>query len=378
MSEHSSSQTTVRFFWVAAFFLVGFWLLLSILMIGRDLWPVFGGDPGLRATIAAYSGIGPGKAKLFQYAVIGSAVTLLIIHAFLIRQPGRLNRTIILVAALPFFWAMSIWIKAAHYYHEQGLRTFSYRLNFHELENGRASDLFLKFSPGRRPEVTNFKEYAALIDKQFDQHENLLNEVWNLPGSDVTQAAFYLSHVSALWAFGEKEDINQPGGCVTSNTITGLLSKPPEERNSPQEINFKTYWRSPIGCCTDYTVFLYGLLENAGIENRIVHLVEGRIGMGHSLNEAKLGGKWWVLDANTGIAFNKSWETLLKTPKSEMVDIYLFPHPGLNPANENLFRTFLGSFRMSLVNLIAARNVDFYRYPGNTGAQSLLDPLGPS
>lgn len=378
MSDHASSRPTARFFWVAAFLLIGFWLLLSIQMIGRDLWSVFGGDSGPRATIAAYSGIGPGKAKLLQYAVIGGAVTLVIVYAFLITQPGRLNRAIILLAALPFFWAMSIWIKAAHYYHEQGLRTYSYRLNFHELENTQASDLFLQFSPGRRPEISSFKEYAALIDKQFDQHENLLNEVWNLPGRDHTRAAFYLSHVSALWAYGEKGNVNQPGGCVTNNTVTGLLSKPPEERNTPQDVTFKNYWRSPIGCCTDYTVFLYGLLKQAGIENRVVHLVEGRIGMGHSLNEAKLGGNWWIFDANTGIAVNKSWEALLKTPKSEMVDIYLFPHPGLNPVNENLFRPFLGSFRMSLVNLIAARNVNFYRYPGNAGAQAQLDKLGPS
>lgn len=362
MPSNALGKETAWFLVVTLIVFVAFWLLLSLQMLGWELWPIGRGDPGIRATISAYSGIGVGKERLLQYGALCAGAIVGGLYLLLLLRPGRLKRTAVLIVALPMFGALPVWIKSAHYYHEQGIRTFPYRLNIHAISNAEHTELFLQYAPGRRPLIETFEAYAALLDAQYLEHRDALATTWASPGKEVTKAFYFLNHVSALWAYGEPKGINTDGGCVLTNTVTGSRAGIKEGAKGGPQPSFKTYWESPIGCCSDYTLFLNALLSRAGIENRVIELQEQPVGIGHSFNEAKIDGRWWVLDANTGMAINQSWPASLVLSNSTPTDIYLFQHPGLNPANKSLYRPFLGSFRMMMINLIATRSAEFYSY----------------
>ena len=360
---------TALFAWVAGGLLLAMWSFLSLQVLVRELWPVFGGE-GLRATLAAYAGIGPGKERIFQYGILAACAAVGLAYLVFLRHPGRMKRTLLLTCIAPLFAASAVWLKAAHYYHEQGLRTYPFRIEIKQITNRRYTPLLTAYSPERRPPIGSFEGFARRLDATFETNKDGLREIWALPGDDHIKAVYYLNHVSALWAFGAPEGINAPGGCVTNNAVTGSLSRTKAGLEPEEKATFETYWRSPIGCCSDYTVFFFALLNRAGIENRVVYLSEGLAGLGHSLLEVRLDGKWWIMDANARIAANTSWEALPTMPRSQRINVYLFQHPGLNPANKDLYRADLGSFRRVLVSLIAARNVKFYRYVDGSSEQA--------
>lgn len=347
------TKETLWFLSLTLFAYLLFWFLLSLQMLGWTLWPIGGGDSGIRATIAAISGIGPGKAQILHYGSIGLTVAVVGLYLVLLGRPGRLMRTVLLFIFLPIVGASYTWIDAARYYHEQGVRTMAYRFTFHELSAGEWQNLFLRETVSQGRDFDNFKVYAAALDEQFDRHKDDLSNVWGIKQPDVLRAFFYLSHVSGLWGSGDPNHPQGlgPNGCVLS--AAGISS---------QKASFATYWNAPNGCCTDYMTLMSALFDHARIENRAIPLVEKPVGVGHWFNEAKLNGEWWVLDANIGVAYSRSWSAMLQMPTIEKVDAYLFPHPGLNPANEALYRPYLGSFRMMMINRTAARNMDFYEY----------------
>jgi hypothetical protein len=356
MARNLFRKETVWFFWIVVLLHVGFWAALSLQMLGREIWPVGGGE-GWQAALAAYSGIGAGKEKLLQGAGLAICAVVGGLYLILLFRPGRLTRTLILAAVAPSFIASSVWVQSARYYHEQGLKTFPYRLNVSQLSNGELKPRFLRFAPGRRVNQSTFTDFARMLDQQFSEVESTLDANWRdnkgraFP-PNLLRALFYTNHVSALWASGMPEGINAKGGCVLSDAA---------EAGKDASGKFKTFWDAKIGCCTDYTLFLAALLTQAGIENRILTVTE-LAGIGHTFNEARIGGTWWALDANIGVAYEGAWQQLMALEKTVASSVYLLDHPGLDPANGDLFRYFLGSFRQSILNRAAERNPENFSY----------------
>lgn len=348
------ARETVWFIATALLVYLSFWLVVSLQMLGWTLWPMGGGDDGIRATIAALSGIGPGKAKLLHFGALSVTIIVVGLYIVLLGRPGRLIRTVLLAILLPIVGASYTWVSAAQYYHEQGVKTVAYRFTFHELPAGELQNLFSRAALDREGEIDSFEAYASALDQQFLLHKDGLAKAWNVEQPDLLKAFFYLNHVSALWGFGNSEDSYGLNGCALANPVTGNVAD--------EDVTFKAYWNAPMGCCTDYMTFMNALLDRAGIENRSVALNEQPVGVGHWFNEAKIEGRWWVLDANIGVAYNRSWAEMLSMPRSVKADAYLFPHPGMNPANATLFRPYLGSFRQMMINRTAAREMDFYKY----------------
>ncbi|MFC1673477.1 transglutaminase domain-containing protein [Pseudomonadota bacterium] len=348
------AKETVWFLAAALFVYLSFWLVVSLQMLGWTLWPIGGGDTGVRATIAGLSGIGPGKAKLLQYGALGVTVIVAGLYVVLLGRPGRVMRTVLLAILLPIVGASYTWVSAAHYYHEQGVKTFAYRFTFHELPAGELQGLFSRGALSQAGAINSFEAYASALDEQFLQHKDGLVTAWGIEQPELLKAFFYLNHVSALWGFGNAQDTYGLNGCALTNPVTGAIAD--------EDVTFQAYFNAPMGCCTDYMTFMNALLNRAGIENRSVALNEKPVGVGHWFNEVKIDDRWWVLDANIGVSYDRSWAEMLTMGRAEKANAYLFSHPGMNPANTVLFRPYLGSFRQMMINRTAAREMDFYKY----------------
>lgn len=146
------------------------------------------------------------------------------------------------------------------------------------------------------------------------------------------KAASLMLFTSTLWAFG---NANQPrkAGCITVN----------EDNNwQHQKPTFQIVKSARIGCCTDYAHALSLILSRNGFENRYVEID------GHIFNEAKINGRWYVLDANTNLFINSAWNDTAAAP--DQVRIHVFPHPG--STSGKLRRPLVIALRNYLVNIV--------------------------
>lgn len=151
-------------------------------------------------------------------------------------------------------------------------------------------------------------------------------------GAGEAKAASLMLFTSTLWAFG---NANQPqkAGCITVN----------EDNNwQHQKPTFEIVKSARIGCCTDYAYALSFILSRNGFENRYVGIP------GHTFNEAKIDGRWYVLDANTNLFMDSAWNDTVTAP--EKVRIHVFPHPGSNSGK--LRRPLVNALRNYLVNIV--------------------------
>jgi hypothetical protein len=145
-------------------------------------------------------------------------------------------------------------------------------------------------------------------------------------------AASLMLFTSTLWAFGNRNHPEKPG-CISSN----------EDNNWQfQQPTFEAVKAARIGCCTDYAHALAFILSRNGVENRYVAIP------GHLFNEAKIDGKWYVLDANTNVIVNSAWNDIVADPGR--VRIHVFAHPGSQGGQ--LHRPVLAAFQDYFLNLV--------------------------
>jgi hypothetical protein len=146
------------------------------------------------------------------------------------------------------------------------------------------------------------------------------------------RAASMMLFTSTLWAHGNARQPRREG-CIAVN----------EENNwQHQRPTLEVVKAARIGCCVDYAHALSLILSKNGIENRYLSIP------GHIFNEARIDGKWYVLDANTNVIIDSAWNEALDDP--DEVTIHVFPHPGSQSGK--LRRESLAAFQNYLVNVV--------------------------
>lgn len=159
--------------------------------------------------------------------------------------------------------------------------------------------------------------------------ERLVQEGFS-PGE--AKAVGLMLFASTLWASGNAQHADKPG-CIPTNEDNGWHLQRP---------TLEVVKRTAIGCCTDYAQVLSLLLAGNGFENRYAIIP------GHVVNEAKIDGRWRVLDANTNVFANVGWNEAAR--RQQGVAVHYFPHPGT--MNGKLYRANLENFQDYLVNLL--------------------------
>jgi hypothetical protein len=164
---------------------------------------------------------------------------------------------------------------------------------------------------------------------------------------------------STLWAFGNEKQPDEPG-CITVNERNGWRYQAP---------TLEVVKQASVGCCTDFAYALSLALAGNGFENRYVILP------GHILNEAKIDGRWRVLDANTNIYVNASWNEAADS--QDGLRVHLFPHP--STMSGKLYRAVTDDFQNYLVNLLlideAPKAKILAGRPTQTPASAAIDRL---
>jgi hypothetical protein len=198
---------------------------------------------------------------------------------------------------------------------------------------------------GGRLRAADLDSFAALhryARARFAEQRRQLRARWGVADERKLRALFYLNFVSGLWAFGNRDHPDRPGG-VLSNEENGWTP--------PPRPTVRTYLASHIACCTDFACVLKSLLDHEGIENRLTCIP------GHRFNEARLGGRWHILDATTNLCAEAGWEELYgrRGGGPDSVRVLLFPHPGLAATSSSRYRAAVGQFRLLMLMRLATR-----------------------
>jgi hypothetical protein len=175
-----------------------------------------------------------------------------------------------------------------------------------------------------RQNIDDLPDLYQYINQRFDETLAAGDDFFQ--NNETSLALFYMQWVSGLWGYGNPSGVGP--GRVISNEIDGYV---PNER-----INIDLYMNATIADCQDYSGMLAYLLTSAEIPNRLV------AGNGHVFNEALIDGKWWVLDANQGLASPMEWIDILDF--NNEVDWIYFGVNGTNFSDET-YRDSLPNFR---------------------------------
>jgi hypothetical protein len=124
-----------------------------------------------------------------------------------------------------------------------------------------------------------------------------------------------------MWGSGNIVDPEQ-SGCVFANEQRHV-----DANHVPV---FADYWTTEIGCCDDYAYMLMALLRLDGIQARAA------VAGGHVVVEAKLDGKPWVLDGNTGVAYSASWDQINRA--SGPIDLIMLSPFSADPTRRDIYR----------------------------------------
>ena len=159
------------------------------------------------------------------------------------------------------------------------------------------------------------------------------------------KALFFMNFVSGLWAYGNQVAVDKTGGALSNEANNWQESTP----------SLQAYLASEIGCCSDYAYLLKSLLDHEGIENRLTTIP------GHVFNEAKLNGRWCMLDPTTNIFLETTWEELYAATELERdsLTVHVFPHSNLTDVHSPRYRSLAGHFRLMMLSRIANRPAAF-------------------
>jgi hypothetical protein len=202
---------------------------------------------------------------------------------------------------------------------------------------------------GWRAGIGSFAEFVDFVTARQETHGTITGL-----SNEASKALFFMQWVSGLWAYGNPTRLDLPG-CVVNNEITGVTD--------PDDVTVRTYLDSPIGCCTDYTVMITMLLMAAGIENRIIS------GAGHVMNEAKIDGVWWTLDANLNIAYRSSFDGVIDTTRE--IDAIRFDHEGMRLGSAIYSDNLAGFYQTFLAQIEYGQFATPYRHDAYTYLSSL-------
>jgi hypothetical protein len=208
-------------------------------------------------------------------------------------------------------------------------------------------DLALFVDGYDKTRLRSFSELARAADRY---HRRWLEDLRGQGFSaGEARAISLMLFTSTLWAYGNEIHTRKPG-CMTVNEDNAW------QRDEP---TFEVFRRSRIGCCTDYAHALSLILSKSGIENRYVHVP------GHIFNEARIDGRWGVLDANTNMYIASSWTDAIAARNG--VQAHVFPHPGQESGR--LHRPAISEVQQIVLDMVR------YGWPETTIAQGRLpDP----
>jgi hypothetical protein len=150
------------------------------------------------------------------------------------------------------------------------------------------------------------------------------------------KAASMMLFASTLWAYGNAREPRREG-CITANEDNDWRQQKP---------TLEVVKAARIGCCQDYAHALSLILSKNGFENRYLSIP------GHTFNEARVDGRWYVLDANTNVIMDSAWNEAPADPGK--VTLHVFPHPGSQSGK--LRRQSLAAFQDYVVNVVLLGN----------------------
>ncbi len=178
--------------------------------------------------------------------------------------------------------------------------------------------------------IHKFGDFHEQAELQRSKLQLDLEEAGLMPQQ--AQVSAYMLFVSSFWDYGNPT-MPERVGCVASNEENGWKTIP------VTELKAETYARSNIGCCIDFAYLLKRILDDSQIESRLVTI------QGHIFNEAKIDGRWHMVDASTNLFIDQAWSEL---GDSEKCRIYQFTHPG-SLAGEG-HRPIIPAFQSHMMN----------------------------
>jgi hypothetical protein len=185
--------------------------------------------------------------------------------------------------------------------------------------------------------LTSFEAFGDYATRRYGAIAGILAHDWNVGPDAVREAAFFAGLTGTLFAYGNKERPEMVG-CAGDNEL----------RAAPAAgcLLAAEFLNSRIGCCDDYARLMKYLLDTARIPNRLVAIPS------HTFNEIDIAGRRFVVDANTGLIFDRSWEELSTRP-GQRIYVYTLPLAGLMDAASENYRPQLGRLRSNLVRIVA-------------------------
>lgn len=194
--------------------------------------------------------------------------------------------------------------------------------------------------------LQTFNDFHLWVKKQYKRYYDEIHSQWDFQHEEEYKVAFITNLVSRLWGFGNVKAITK-GGCALQNEIRGW------DQPDYTKVTLQTYLRSKIACCLDHAFFVKFLLDRENIPNRM------KMTPSHIFNEAKIQGKWWMLDATTNFLIPHTWEEIhySKLPSGrDLFRVYIFPHSNLERIDSEKYRSLVGQFRVQKLMSMASQH----------------------
>ena len=157
---------------------------------------------------------------------------------------------------------------------------------------------------------------------------------WHIPDSRMSKAAYYAALAGTLFAYGNRDHPDKVGCARTNELLPGPIEGCMTEA---------AFLGSRIGCCIDYALLMKELLDRSGLPNRLV------IGKGHVFNEVTSEPPF-IVDANTGILADASWEAIRNRGK---FTVYQLPLAWASTKSDREYRPILARFRVVFLKTLA-------------------------
>ncbi len=328
-----SSSVTLRYCLGCLVVAVLTQVVLSVPVFDRAVFALIGIDPLER--LGNGLGIGQGKYNAALLVTVAAAALLAVLLAATLGRPGRRYRAAAFLLAVTGLASIPLWYQQAR---DDGFWRSIQRLDFVNLPTADPR-IDAIFDRRQIPDsaLTSFEAFAAYAEKRHAEIAGILARDWRLGSDEVRKAAFFAGLTGTLFAYGNK-DHPEAEGCAANNELRAA----PAATCLPAA----EFLHSRIGCCDDYAHLMKYLLDDAQIPNRLVQIT------GHIFNEIDAAGRHYVVDANTGLVADRSWEAIT-TAQAGSFHVYLLPLAGLMDAAADNYRPLLGHLRGAMLRMMA-------------------------
>ena len=170
-------------------------------------------------------------------------------------------------------------------------------------------NLFGFFIPLRNPAIYQYKDG----DEISLSYKEALTQINKLPTESETDYVYRLNHtvnqaIAHYW-LDEGIDTYRMRVPIWENYILWWYSfKNPRVYLRYEFTDYRRALERGIGLCSEHAIILEEVLENNGINAKIIGL------SGHVVASAKADGKWFILDADYGIVIPNSIEEIEQNP----------------------------------------------------------------